>query len=335
MQSSCTPPPASRQAASCPPQRPFPKMGRYFSLLHRNPQPAHGGFAPPAIADPRPSAPLRGLPLEGCFSSLLPGDTMPPASRWARRMTETESSRVPLFLQSCFSGWVWLLLGLVLAAVGGLVLTAGLRAPVTMAPTVTGMVLAALGCLAFLRGLTVATGRIEFSPDGVCRASCIGRPGIAWPDVNLFSSGLETQQRPFHARFRIESEARVLSFRTRPDWFGHVDGWLKTHCPRAFVLIDATGEIEAPATGDGLEFRQRFGDLSLRTSRRFRWTGVLQLGLLPLLGVLWVAAAFGGVAFWGCMPIGLSSIGANFRKARNARRSFERFVEAESPAPRR
>ena len=131
------------------------------------------------------------------------------------------TQRIPLLLPSIFRAYTWIVLGVLIAPVGGgLLFIAGMRG-IMDSQLLAGIGAALLlgGVGAICRGLCVATVRAVVGPRGIALATLFGRRELPWEQVELYAVGLWHGRRPPQAAFRIRGPRGAIAFRTRPDRF--------------------------------------------------------------------------------------------------------------------
>jgi hypothetical protein len=233
-----------------------------------------------------------------------------------------EATLVPLFLKSYLRAPTWLVIGLGLSLVGGVLALAAMTAGKGVGAA--GVVVLLLGLTVFCRGLVVLTEKVRLAGDHVARVTALSRCKIAWGQVELYATGLLVTCKPFHARYCLEGGGRRIRFRTRTGDYAGLDALLRGRCTNAFHQDCLTGWITAPAGGrHAARTRQRFRRIARRTSRRYTLLAVAQVVALPVVFVVGslIVLKIGGFP----SLYALSDIGANFRRAANARRSFRQY----------
>jgi hypothetical protein len=231
---------------------------------------------------------------------------------------------IPLDLESVFGWFTWLLLGLLFLLPGVPLLVAGaLRADLAVAAT--GAVATAPGLLAIRKLLRVLIRQLTISAEGISLRRGLARKEIPWKDVQFYRFQLRNLDRPFYASFHIRSQATVISFAVRPEWFWTVHDRIKRACPQAFSLDCTTGQIFPPREDNLANFlNAEFGRVARRESARFRWLAMAQVLGLPVFAILLVAVLMGPiwVIGWKMFPYGIADIAANFRRATAAWQSY-------------
>jgi hypothetical protein len=252
----------------------------------------------------------------------------------ADNVNQRETSLVPLFLQSWLRAPTWLVMGTVLLFVGTALVFGAATAGRGMG--IAGVVLLLVALAPFCRGLVVWTEKVRLTGDHVARVTALSRRKIAWGRVELYSSGLLTDNRPYHAIYRLEgASGGCIRFRTRPDAFADLDALLRSRCTNAFVQDYLTGRITPSAAGDrfAAQARERFRRVAGRASRRYTLRAIAQVIALPAMMVLGLVGFIGSHYHGFALFYGPSDIAANFRRAANARRSFAQFQQHEKATP--
>lgn len=265
---------------------------------------------------------------------------------WSDEVDRSGLQAIPLVQQSIWGTKAWLGLAATLPFPTLLAVVLAL-APKTGAEFVWAAVVLTAASLATLgRAVFLVTESVTVGRDVITRASCFRRTTMPYEDVRT----LEYSRMPNDkwGMVRLATNRSRITFRTTDAAYEQTVSHLRGSCVQAALLDGETGDIRPPENCDPTHVRNLMISLCRRARRRYLILGTVQIICLPLVWVVClVTILFMGLTWFGTvlyvsdkaegkkrssedyLLYDSSAPLANFRRARQVKRSYDRYISTE------